>query len=106
MTRTTIDFGIDLGTTNSTVAVLDGITFAPILPAVTVIIAAFNEEKDIARKLAMVLSLDYPADKRQIIVASDCSTDRTGHRASRSSNPTAPGLSTWICPASAKQTLT
>jgi cellulose synthase/poly-beta-1,6-N-acetylglucosamine synthase-like glycosyltransferase len=43
---------------------------------VTVIIAAFNEEKDIAGKLEMMLALAYPA-KRQIIVASDCSTDRT-----------------------------
>ena len=53
------------------------ITFAPIEPPVTVIIAAYNEEKDIARKLEMVLSLDYPVEHRQIIVASDCSTDRT-----------------------------
>ena len=53
------------------------ITFAPGQPTVTVIIAAFNEEKDIARKLEMVLALDYPADQRQIIVASDHSTDRT-----------------------------
>ena len=46
-------------------------SFAPIEPSVTVIIAAYNEEKDIARKLEMVLSLDYPAERRQIIVASD-----------------------------------
>jgi cellulose synthase/poly-beta-1,6-N-acetylglucosamine synthase-like glycosyltransferase len=42
-----------------------------------VIIAAFNEERDIARTLENVLSLDYPAQRRQVIVASDCSTDRT-----------------------------
>lgn len=53
------------------------ITFAPIEPAVTVIIAAFNEEKDIARKLEKVLALDYPSGRPQVIVASDCSTDRT-----------------------------
>ena len=53
------------------------IRFAPIQPTVTVIIAAYNEEKDIARKLELVLALDYPAEHRQIIVASDCSTDRT-----------------------------
>jgi cellulose synthase/poly-beta-1,6-N-acetylglucosamine synthase-like glycosyltransferase len=53
------------------------IKFAPIEPTVTVIIAAFNEEMAIARKLEMVLALDYPAGRRQIIVASDCSTDRT-----------------------------
>jgi cellulose synthase/poly-beta-1,6-N-acetylglucosamine synthase-like glycosyltransferase len=50
---------------------------APIQPTVSVIIAAFNEEKDIARKLEMVLAMDYPPALRQIIVASDCSTDRT-----------------------------
>src|SRR5437762_14027054 len=53
------------------------ITFAPIQPPVTVITAAYNEEKDIARKLEIVLALDYPAERRQIIVASDRSTDRT-----------------------------
>jgi len=53
------------------------IKFSPIQPRVTMIIAAFNEEKDIARKLEKVLALDYPAEDRQIIVASDCSTDRT-----------------------------
>jgi cellulose synthase/poly-beta-1,6-N-acetylglucosamine synthase-like glycosyltransferase len=42
-----------------------------------VIIAAFNEEKDIGRKLEEVLALDYPSQDRQIIVASDKSTDRT-----------------------------
>ena len=46
-------------------------------PSVTVIVAAFNEEKDIARKLEMLLALDYPADRLQILVASDHSTDRT-----------------------------
>jgi cellulose synthase/poly-beta-1,6-N-acetylglucosamine synthase-like glycosyltransferase len=53
------------------------IDFGAIEPSVTVIIAAFNEERDIARKLEMVLALEYPAELRQIIVASDCSTDRT-----------------------------
>lgn len=53
------------------------IRFAPIQPSVTVIIAAYNEEKDIARKLEMVLALDYPARHLQVIVASDKSTDRT-----------------------------
>ena len=49
----------------------------PIEPSLTVIIAAFNEQKDIAQKLELVLSMDYPAERRQIIVASDCSTDST-----------------------------
>jgi cellulose synthase/poly-beta-1,6-N-acetylglucosamine synthase-like glycosyltransferase len=46
-------------------------------PTVTVIITAYNEERDIAEKLENTLALDYPADKLEIIVASDCSSDRT-----------------------------
>lgn len=46
-------------------------------PPVTVIIAAYNEERDLAEKLENTLALDYPKDKLEIIVTSDCSTDRT-----------------------------
>jgi cellulose synthase/poly-beta-1,6-N-acetylglucosamine synthase-like glycosyltransferase len=46
-------------------------------PAVTQIIAAYNEEKAIAGKLENSLSIEYPADKLEIIVASDSSSDRT-----------------------------
>ena len=46
-------------------------------PPATVIIAAYNEERDIAQKLENTLALDYPQDKLEIIVTSDCSTDRT-----------------------------
>lgn len=46
-------------------------------PHVSVIIAAYNEERDIASKIENSLALDYPQDKLEIIVASDCSTDRT-----------------------------
>lgn len=48
-----------------------------ITPKLSIIIAAYNEEKDIARKLTETLALDYPEDKLEIIVASDCSSDRT-----------------------------
>jgi cellulose synthase/poly-beta-1,6-N-acetylglucosamine synthase-like glycosyltransferase len=48
-----------------------------ITPTVSVIIAAHNEERDIARKIEDTLALDYPAHKLEIIVASDSSTDRT-----------------------------
>ena len=41
------------------------------------IIAAYNEERDIARKIENTLALDYPKEKLEIIVASDCSTDGT-----------------------------
>jgi cellulose synthase/poly-beta-1,6-N-acetylglucosamine synthase-like glycosyltransferase len=50
---------------------------ADITPRVSVIIAAHNEERDIEAKLKNTLALDYPRDKMEIIVASDCSTDRT-----------------------------
>jgi cellulose synthase/poly-beta-1,6-N-acetylglucosamine synthase-like glycosyltransferase len=46
-------------------------------PAISVIITAYNEERDLATKLENTLALDYPADRLDIIVASDCSADRT-----------------------------
>lgn len=46
-------------------------------PGVTVIITAYNEERDLAAKLENTLALDYPPEKLQIMVASDCSSDRT-----------------------------
>jgi glycosyltransferase involved in cell wall biosynthesis len=50
---------------------------ADITPPLTVIIAAHNEEADLPSKLDNMLSVDYPADRLEIIVASDGSTDRT-----------------------------
>lgn len=50
---------------------------ADIQPRVSLIIAARNEERDIAAKLGNALALDYPTDRLQIIVASDCSDDGT-----------------------------
>lgn len=50
---------------------------SPIEPKVTYLITAYNEEKNIAAKLEQVMTLDYPGDKLEIIVASDGSTDRT-----------------------------
>lgn len=50
---------------------------AELTPTVTVIITAYNEERDLAAKLENTLALDYPKDKLEVIVASDCSTDRT-----------------------------
>jgi cellulose synthase/poly-beta-1,6-N-acetylglucosamine synthase-like glycosyltransferase len=46
-------------------------------PAVAIIVAAYNEEASIARRIENLLALDYPADKLQIVVTSDASTDRT-----------------------------
>ncbi len=47
------------------------------LPSLSIIIAAYDEEKDIALKLKNTLSLDYPKSLLEIIVGSDGSTDRT-----------------------------
>lgn len=44
---------------------------------VTIIIAAYNEEKIIADKIENSLQLDYPQERIEIIVASDGSTDGT-----------------------------
>lgn len=49
----------------------------PIEPPASLIICAYNEERDIRRKLEETLACDYPAAKLEVIVASDGSTDRT-----------------------------
>jgi poly-beta-1,6-N-acetyl-D-glucosamine synthase len=46
-------------------------------PSVSLVVCAYNEEKVIGDKLRNALSLDYPREKLEIIVASDGSTDRT-----------------------------
>lgn len=48
-----------------------------IYPMVTLIISAFNEEKIIQSKIENSLNMDYPADRLQILIASDCSSDAT-----------------------------
>ena len=49
----------------------------PILPTVSIIIAARNEEANLPAKLENLRLLDYPQDRLQIVIASDGSTDRT-----------------------------
>lgn len=46
-------------------------------PHVTVVVAAYNEEAVIERRLDNLLSLDYPPEQLEIVVASDASSDRT-----------------------------
>jgi cellulose synthase/poly-beta-1,6-N-acetylglucosamine synthase-like glycosyltransferase len=46
-------------------------------PPISILIAAYNEEAAIERKLQQTLALEYPADKVEVLVLSDCSTDRT-----------------------------
>jgi cellulose synthase/poly-beta-1,6-N-acetylglucosamine synthase-like glycosyltransferase len=50
---------------------------ADVEPTVVVIVAAYNEESVIARRLENLFELDYPADRLQIVVTSDASDDRT-----------------------------
>ena len=47
------------------------------LPKISLLIAAYNEERVIEERLRNALALDYPADKLEIIIASDGSTDGT-----------------------------
>ena len=47
------------------------------LPMVSLLIAAYNEESVIGERLRNALALDYPADKLEIVIASDGSSDRT-----------------------------
>lgn len=54
------------------------------LPAISVIMPAFNEEKVIAASLASILKLDYP--NYEIIVIDDGSTDKTGELARQVAN--------------------
>jgi poly-beta-1,6-N-acetyl-D-glucosamine synthase len=49
----------------------------PILPGVSIVLAARNEAARLPARLDNLLSLDYPPDRRQIIVVSDGSTDGT-----------------------------
>jgi len=46
-------------------------------PAISVIITAYNEERALPAKLTNTLALDYPRDLMEVLVASDCSNDRT-----------------------------
>src|SRR4030095_6981998 len=48
-----------------------------VVPYVTLLIAAFNEEKVIGQKIENSLQLDYPRDRLQILVMDDGSGERT-----------------------------
>lgn len=47
------------------------------LPSLSLIITAHNEAGRIREKLENSLQIEYPADRLELIVASDCSTDET-----------------------------
>lgn len=52
-------------------------SYVEVSPQVTILIPAYNEEKFIPEKLDNTLSLDYPREKLQILVAADGSSDKT-----------------------------
>ncbi|MBM4043633.1 MAG: glycosyltransferase family 2 protein [Planctomycetes bacterium] len=47
----------------------------PCEPSVSIVVAAHNEAKVIRRRIENLLALDYPKEKREILVVSDGSTD-------------------------------
>jgi len=47
------------------------------LPTVSIIVPVKNEEKVVARLLNALANLNYPQDKKEIIVVNDASTDKT-----------------------------
>jgi cellulose synthase/poly-beta-1,6-N-acetylglucosamine synthase-like glycosyltransferase len=49
----------------------------PEWPLISISLPAYNEEKSIRGTLEALLALEYPAERRQILVSSDASTDGT-----------------------------
>jgi cellulose synthase/poly-beta-1,6-N-acetylglucosamine synthase-like glycosyltransferase len=46
-------------------------------PRISITVPAFNEEATIRGTIESLLALDYPADRRQVLIVSDASTDGT-----------------------------
>src|SRR3989344_5484463 len=46
-------------------------------PSVSIVVPAYNEEKNISMALDSLVNLDYPKDKLEILVVDDASTDST-----------------------------
>ena len=46
-------------------------------PRVAILVPAYNEEASIGGTLESLLALDYPLDRREVVVMSDASSDRT-----------------------------
>ncbi len=47
------------------------------LPLVSIVVPAYNEEAQIRGAIEALIAQDYPASRRQILILSDASTDRT-----------------------------
>jgi len=70
-------------------------------PDVTVIVAAYNEETVIERRLENLLTLDYPEEKLSVVVASDASSDRT-HELVEAVAAREPRVRLIVCPRGGK----
>ena len=58
-----------------------------IRPTISIIIPAYNEAKDMERKIRNTLALDYPREKMEILIGSDGSTDKTAEIVKKFENP-------------------
>ncbi len=72
---------------------------ADILPTVTFLIPAYNEQSVIEAKLENTLALDYPRELLEIVVASDSSSDATHEIVERYADR---GVRLLICPRAGK----
>jgi cellulose synthase/poly-beta-1,6-N-acetylglucosamine synthase-like glycosyltransferase len=59
----------------------------PLTCPITVIVTAYNEEKNIRSKLDNLMALDYPQELTQVLVVSDASTDATDEIVKSYGNP-------------------
>ncbi len=57
------------------------------LPALSMLIAAYNEEEHLQEKIRNIAALDYPADKLQVVIVSDGSSDGTNSILRQVSDP-------------------
>ncbi len=56
-------------------------------PKISILVSAYNEEKHIFDRITNLLDLDYPAERLEILIGSDGSTDRTVDLASQVADP-------------------
>jgi len=47
------------------------------LPDISIVICAYNEERNIARKIQSISSCTYPDEKMEVVLVVDCSDDKT-----------------------------
>ena len=57
------------------------------LPAVTLVIPAYNEDAHLEEKIVNIRDLDYPRDLLQVVIVSDGSNDRTNEILARIQDP-------------------